>query len=157
MQLDSSLQSRVYFIPLAQYLSEEYKLIALDTRKHGRSGIGVAPDPIDNCKMILPKNDPTRQVYQTITLKKWREMFGKKISTYNTKNLEQYFGKLFNTASHLHKNIQCPLLVVHNKDDILLSRQQVFELTKQVNGARLLNLPFVKHILLQDMLERVTA
>lgn len=78
MQLDSSLQSRVYFIPLAQYLSEEYKLIALDTRKHGRSGIGVAPDPIDNCKMILPKNDPTRQVYQTITLKKWREMFGKK-------------------------------------------------------------------------------
>ena len=107
--------------------------------------------------MILPKNDPTRQVYQTITLKKWREMFGKKISTYNTKNLEQYFGKLFNTASHLHKNIQCPLLVVHNKDDILLSRQQVFELTKQVNGARLLNLPFVKHILLQDMLERVTA
>lgn len=107
--------------------------------------------------MILPKNDPTRQVYQTITLKKWREMFGNKISTYNAKNREQYFGKLFNMASHLQKNIQFPLLVMHSKDDILLSRQQVFELTERVNGARLLHLPFVKHILLQDMLERVTA
>ncbi|MFT8587316.1 hypothetical protein [Acetobacter papayae] len=103
------MKSRLDFIPLAQYLSEEYKLIALDTRKHGRSGIGVALGPIDNFRMILPKNDPTRQVYQTITLKKWREMFGNKISTHNAKNLEQYFGKLFNTASHLQKisNARC--------------------------------------------------
>lgn len=62
-------------------------------------------------------------------------MFGNKISIYNAENLEQYFGKLFNTASHLQKNIQCPLLVVHSNDDILLSRQQVFELTERVNGA----------------------
>ncbi|WP_051542981.1 alpha/beta fold hydrolase [Acetobacter papayae] len=107
--------------------------------------------------MILPKNDPTRQVYQTITFEKWREMFGNKISIYNAENLEQYFGKLFNMASHMQKNIQCPLLVVHSNDDILLSWQQAFEITERVNGARLLHLPFAKYILLQDIPERVTT
>ncbi|MFT8891497.1 MAG: hypothetical protein ABF888_06630 [Acetobacter papayae] len=99
--LDSSLKSRIDFIPVAQYLSEEYTLIALDTCRHGRSGIGVALGPIDNFRMILPKNDPTRQVYQTITLEKWREMFGNKIAAYNDENIETYFGKLFNNKSHI--------------------------------------------------------
>ena len=103
MLIDSSLKSQIDFIPLTQHLAEENKLIAINTRKHGRSGIGVALGPIDNFRMILPKNDPTRQVYQTITLEKWREMFGNKISAYNDENIETYFGKLFNTASHLQK------------------------------------------------------
>lgn len=85
--IDSSLQSRLDFISLAQYLLEDYELITLDTRKHGRSCIGVALGPIDNFRMILPKNDPTQQVYQTITLEKWREMFGNKISIYNAENI----------------------------------------------------------------------
>lgn len=53
------------------------------------------------------------------------------------------------------KNIRCPLLVVHGDDDMLVSRQQAFDLTEQVKGARLLNLPFAKHSLLEDMPESV--
>ncbi|MFT8898400.1 MAG: alpha/beta hydrolase [Acetobacter sp.] len=36
------MQSRLDFIPLAKLLAEDYRLIAIDTRGHGRSGIGTA-------------------------------------------------------------------------------------------------------------------
>ncbi|WP_291365535.1 alpha/beta fold hydrolase [Acetobacter sp. UBA5411] len=116
----------------------------------------------------LPENDPARQIYQTITLEKWHEIFGDQISVYNAENPQPDFGKLFTAAMHMWlgcdadaypgasvKNIQCPLLVVHGGDDMLVSRQQGFELTEQVKSARLLNLPFAKHTLLEDMPERV--
>lgn len=117
---------------------------------------------------VLPENDPARQVYQTITLEKWREIFENQISVYNAEIPEPDFGKLFTAATHMWlgcdedaypgasvKNIQCPLLVVHGDDDMLVLRQQVFELTEQVKGARFLNLPFAKHTLLEDIPERV--
>ncbi|CAI9122337.1 alpha/beta fold hydrolase, partial [Brytella acorum] len=117
---------------------------------------------------VLPENDPARQIYQTITLEKWRAMFGSQISVYNMENPDPDFGKLFTAATQMWlgcdedaypgasvKNIRCPLLVVHGDDDMLVSRQQAFDLTEQVKGARLLNLPFAKHTLLEDMPESV--
>ncbi|MFT8779776.1 alpha/beta fold hydrolase [Acetobacter orientalis] len=213
--LHGGLQSRLDFIPLAKHLSEDYRLIAIDTRGHGRSGIGTAPLTYRQLQddftvllttmglqksgiighsdggtvalrlaasraiqlefvlavgahWVLPENDPARQIYQTITLEKWRAMFGDQISIYNTENPDPDFGKLFTAATQMWlgcdedaypgasvKNIQCPLLVVHGDDDMLVSRQQAFDLTEQVKGARLLNLPFAKHTLLEDMPESV--
>ncbi|MPQ74729.1 alpha/beta fold hydrolase [Acetobacter senegalensis] len=213
--LHGGLQSRLDFIPLAKHLSEDYRLIAIDTRGHGRSGIGTAPLTYRQLQddftvvlttmglqksgiighsdggivalrlaasravqpefviavgahWVLPENDPARQIYQTITLEKWRAMFGSQISVYNMENPDPDFGKLFTAATQMWlgcdedaypgasvKNIRCPLLVVHGDDDMLVSRQQAFDLTEQVNGARLLNLPFAKHTLLEDMPESV--
>ncbi|MCW2264216.1 pimeloyl-ACP methyl ester carboxylesterase [Gluconobacter cerinus] len=209
--LHGGLQSRLAFIPIAKHLAEDYRLIAIDTRGHGRSGIGTAaltyrqlqddfavvltalglqkfgiighsdggivalrlaashavqPEFVIavGAHWMLPEDDTARQIYQTINLEKWREMFGNQIAIYNAENPEPDFGKLFNAATHMWlscdedaypgasvKNIQCPLLVVHGDDDMLVSRQQAFELTEQVSGARLLNLPFAKHTLLEDM------
>lgn len=213
--LHGGLQSRLDFIPIAKHLAEGYRLIAIDTRGHGRSGIGRAPMTYRQLQddftvalttlglqkfgiighsdggivalrlaasravrpefviavgahWVLPENDPARQIYQMINLEKWRVMFGNQISVYNAENPEPDFGKLFTAATHMWlgcdedaypgasvKNIQCPLLVVHGDDDMLVSRQQGFELTEQVKGARLLNLPFAKHTLLEDMPECV--
>lgn len=213
--LHGDLQSRLDFIPLAKHLSEDYRLIAIDTRGHGRSGIGTAPLTYRQLQddftvvlttlglqksgiighsdggivalrlaasravqpefviavgahSVLPENDPARQIYQTITLEKWRAMFGSQISVYNTENPNPDFGKLFTAATQMWlgcdesaypgasvKNMRCPLLVVHGDDDMLVSRQQAFDLTEQVKGARLLNLPFAKHTLLEDMPESV--
>ena len=213
--LHGGLQSRLDFIPLAKYLAEDYRLIAIDTRGHGRSGIGTAPLTYRQLQddftavlnamglqqsgiighsdggivalrlaashavqpefviavgahWVLPENDPARQIYQKINLEKWRGMFGNQISVYNAENPEPDFEKLFKAATHMWlgcdedaypgasvKNIRCPLLVVHGDDDMLVSRQQAFELAEQVKGARLLNLPFAKHTLLEDMPERV--
>lgn len=213
--LHGGLQNRLDFIPLAKHLSEDYRLIAIDTRGHGRSGIGTAPLTYRQLQddftvllttmglqksgiighsdggivalrlaasraiqpefviavgahWVLPENDPTRQIYQTITLEKWRAMFGNQISIYNAENPDPDFGKLFTAATQMWlgcdedaypgasvKNIECPLLVVHGDDDMLVSRQQAFDLTEQVKGARLLNLPFAKHTLLEDMPESV--
>lgn len=41
--LHGGLLSRLDFIPIAKLLAEDYRLIAMDTRGHGRSGIGTAP------------------------------------------------------------------------------------------------------------------
>ncbi|MFT8417296.1 MAG: alpha/beta hydrolase [Acetobacter sp.] len=211
--LHGGLQSRLDFIPLAKLLAKDYKLIAIDTRGHGRSGIGTATmtyrqlqndfamvlaalglqeagiighsdggiaalrlaasDTVQpafviavGAHWILPENDPARQIYQTITLEKWREMFGEQITIYNAENPEPDFGKLFKAATQMWlgcdddaypgvsvKDILCPLLVVHGDDDILVSRQQAFELARQVKGSRLLNLPFARHTLLEDIPE----
>ncbi|WP_252348856.1 alpha/beta fold hydrolase [Gluconobacter sp. P5E10] len=118
---------------------------------------------------VLPENDTAGQIYQTINLAKWRETSGNQIAIYNAENLAPDFGKLFKAATHMWlgcdedaysgasvRNIQCPLLVVHGDDDMLMSRQQAFELAEQASGARLLNLPFAKHTLLEDMPERVS-
>ncbi|WP_242010862.1 alpha/beta fold hydrolase [Acetobacter musti] len=192
--LHGGLQSRLDFIPLAKHLAEDYRLIAIDTRGHGRSGIGTAPLTYRQLQddftvvltmlglqksgiighsdggivalrlaashavqpefiiavgahWVLPENDPARQIYQTITLEKWRALFGNQISRYNTENPDPDFGKLFRAATHMWlgcdedaypgasvKNIRCPLLVVHGDDDILVSRQQAFELTEAATG-----------------------
>ena len=50
---------------------------------------------------VLPKKDPTRQIYQTINIKKWRGMFGNQISVYNTENPAPDFEKLFKAATHI--------------------------------------------------------
>ena len=58
-------------------------------------------------------------------------------------------------------SIAAPLLVVHGDDDILVSREHAFELAERVEGARLLNLPFASHSVLEespmDVLPPLTA
>lgn len=53
------------------------------------------------------------------------------------------------------QSITCPLLVVRGDEDFLVSRRQAFDLAEQVEGARLLNLPFASHTVLQDSPEDV--
>lgn len=53
------------------------------------------------------------------------------------------------------RSIASPLLVVRGDEDFLFSRRQAFELVEQVEGARLLNLPFASHTVLKDSPEDV--
>lgn len=95
-------------------------------------------------------------------------MFGEQIEADNADNPELDCGKLFKVATHMWlgcgedayagacvTTIQCPLLVVHGGDDMLVSWQQALELTERVKVAGILNLSFAKHTLLKDMPEYV--
>lgn len=87
-------------------------------------------------------------------------MFGNQIPIYNVENSQSDFEKLFKSATSMWlgcdentypsasvKNTQCPLLVVNGDNDMLVSRQQAFDLTEQVKDARLLHLLFATHTL----------
>ena len=55
------------------------------------------------------------------------------------------------------KRIRCPLLAVRGDEDHLVSRASVFELVEQVQGAKLLNIPFAGHEAHKDQAEAVMA
>lgn len=208
--LHGGLGSRTDFIALAGHLAPQYRLIALDSRGHGRSALGSAPLSYlqleqDIAAVLtelglreagiighsdggtvalrlaasgavrprfvvavaahrdLPADDPTRALYEAITLEEWREMFAEQIARYEAENPAPDFAKLFAATRAMWlgnddtaypgdrvRAITSPLLVIHGDDDFLVSRRQAFELTEHVQGARLLNLPFATHSVLED-------
>lgn len=208
--LHGGLGSRADFEPLARYLVSDYRLIAIDSRGHGRSALGdaaltyrqladdvagivdrlglteagiighsdggivalrVAASHLARPRFVvtvgahwsLPDKNPTREIYRSVTAQEWREMFGAKIQTYEDENPDPDFARLFEAtrAMWLGKGndaypnetvraIAAPLLVVNGDDDILVSREHAFELAERVEGARLLNLPFASHTVLED-------
>ncbi|MEC5318389.1 alpha/beta hydrolase [Brenneria populi subsp. brevivirga] len=213
--LHGGLGSRNDFLPLAKYLAADYRLIAIDSRGHGRSELGDAPLTYHRLEQDvsavltalgltgagiighsdggivalrlaasgsvkprfvvavgahwqLPADDPTRGIYQGVTENEWREMFPQQIRQYEAENPKPDFAALFaaTTAMWLGnddnaypgasvRSIACPLLVVRGDDDFLVSRSQAFDLAEQVAGARLLNLPFASHTLLEESPEAV--
>lgn len=208
--LHGGLGSRNDFLPLARHLSQYCRLIAIDSRGHGRSEPGTAPltyhqleqdiaTVLDELGMReagiighsdggivalrlaasgasaprfivavgahgdLPSNDPTRELYQGITADEWREMFAEAVQAYEAENPAPDFDRLFEATKAMWlglgetaypgeavRSISCPLLVVRGDDDFLVSRQHALELAEQVEGARLLNLPFASHTVLED-------
>ncbi|MBZ7467751.1 MAG: alpha/beta hydrolase [Klebsiella michiganensis] len=209
--LHGGLGSRNDFLPLAKYLAADYRLIAIDSRGHGRSPLGnvshltyhqleqdfaailvelglsdagiighsdggivalrlAATGAIRSRFIVvvgahwqMPANDPTREIYQTITMEAWREMCPEQVDRYEAENPSADFVRLFNAIKAMWlgndgkaypgasvQSIACPLLVVHGDEDFLVSRRQAFELVQQVKGARLLNLPFASHTVLED-------
>lgn len=213
--LHGGLGSRNDFLPLAKHLAVDFRLIAIDTRGHGRSTLGSAPLTyhqleqdaaailaelgLKNTGIIghsdggivalrlaasgaiqprfvvavgahwqMPADDPTRKIYQGITVDEWRGMFAQQVQTYEAENPGPDFAKLFDATKAMWLSnddkaypgasvrlIASPLLVVHGDEDFLVSRCQAFELTEQVEGARLLNLPFASHTVLEDSPEDV--
>ncbi len=208
--LHGGLGSRTDFEPLAAHLASDYRMIAIDSRGHGRSAIGqniltyrqlaedvaavldqlglskagiighsdggivalrLAASGLAQPRFViavgahwqLPDNDPTRGIYESITVEEWREMFAQQVERYETENPDPNFSALFEAtrAMWLGKDesaypgetvsaITAPLLVVHGDEDFLVSRTQAFELAERVEGARLLNLPFASHTVLED-------
>lgn len=213
--LHGGLGSRNDFLPLAKHLASDYRLIAIDSRGHGRSALGNAPLTYHRLEqdvssvlttlgltgagiighsdggivalrlaasgIIRPRfvvavgahwqlraDDPTRGIYQGVTESQWREMFPEQVRQYEAENPSPDFAALFAATTSMWlgnddnaypgasvKSIACPLLVVHGDEDFLVSRRQAFELAEQVEGARLLNLPFASHTLLEDSPESV--
>ncbi|MFD1332232.1 alpha/beta fold hydrolase [Methylopila musalis] len=111
----------------------------------------------------LPADDPTRALYRSVTAAGWREMFPAEVARYEAENPAPDFERLFEAVRAMWlgtgpdaypdqsvRRIAAPLLVVHGDEDILVSRAQAFELAEGVAGARLLNLPFASHTVLQD-------
>lgn len=208
--LHGGLGSRADFVPLARHLAADHRLIAIDSRGHGRSTIGrsamsyrrladdiasvlgrlgladagiighsdggivalrLAASDLVHPRFIvavgthwqLPDDDPTREVYQQITPEEWREMFGPQVARYETENPDPDFTRLFAATRAMWlgqgadaypgesvRLIAAPLLIVNGDEDMLVSRTQAFELAGHVEGARLLNLPFASHTVLQD-------
>ncbi len=208
--LHGGLGSRADFEPLARHLVSDYRLIAIDSRGHGRSALGDATltyrQLADDIAVVLdqlelneagiighsdggivamrlaasnlaqprfvvavgahwqlPDDDPTREIYRGVTAQEWREMFGQKIKRYEGENPDPDFERLFEATKAMWlgkgndaypndtvRTIATPLLVVNGDDDILVSREHAFELAEQVEGARLLNLPFASHTVLED-------
>lgn len=111
----------------------------------------------------LPDDDPTRAIFQEVSAAEWREMFGPQVARYEAENPDPDFSRLFDATKAMWlgtgpdaypgeaiRDIDVPLLVVHGDDDFLVSRAQSFELAERVKGARLLNLPFASHTVLED-------
>ncbi|MCL4065810.1 alpha/beta hydrolase [Pseudomonas sp. GX19020] len=213
--LHGGLGCRNDFLPLAKHLAAEFRLLAIDSRGHGRSPLGKGPLSyhrleqdtagvlaelgLANAGIIghsdggivalrlaasgivqprflvtvgahwhLSADDPTRETYQGITVDEWRGMFAEQVEAYEAENTEPNFGRLFDATKSMWlgsdehaypgasvRSIKTPLLVVHGDEDFLVSRAQAFELAEQVEGARLLNLPFASHTLLEDSPEDV--
>ncbi|QFS39047.1 alpha/beta fold hydrolase [Burkholderia cepacia] len=213
--LHGGLGSRNDFLPLAKHLAVDYRLVAIDSRGHGRSALGDVPLTYhrleqDTAAVVtklgltdagiighsdggivalrvaasgalrprfviavgahwqLPADDPARDIYQSITVDEWRGMFPEQVRHYEAENPAPDFAMLFGATAAMWlgnddkaypgaavRSIGCPLLVVHGDEDFLVSRRQAFELVEQVEGARLLNLPFASHTVLQDSPEDV--
>ncbi|MDH4992336.1 alpha/beta hydrolase [Aquamicrobium lusatiense] len=213
--LHGGLGSRHDFLPLAGHLAADHRLIAIDTRGHGRSTLGSAPLTyhqleqdaaavlaelgLTNAAIIghsdggivalrlaaseavhprfvvavgahwqMPSDDPTREIYQSITVDEWRGMFAEQVRSYEAENPAPDFATLFDATAAMWlgsddkaypgrsvRSITSPLLVIRGDDDFLVSRRQGFDLVEQVEGARLLNLPFAAHTVLKDSPEDV--
>lgn len=213
--LHGGLGSRNDFLPLARHLAADYRLVAIDSRGHGRSALGTMPltyaqlerdvgmvlsaleltaatiighsdgaivalrlassgrFPLGGIIAVgahgeLPSDDPTREIYEGVTEEKWRGMFAEQVARYEGENPAPDFGRLFEATRAMWLGsgenaypgaavgrIRCPLLVVHGDDDFLVSRRHAFQLAEQVEGARLLNLPFASHTVLEDDPEAV--
>lgn len=213
--LHGGLGSRNDFLPLAKHLAADYRLVAIDSRAHGRSAMGGAPlsyhqleqdaaavlaelgltdagiighsdggivalrlaaSGIVRPRFVvavgahwqMPADEPTREIYQGITMDEWRGMFSEQVQNYETENPAPDFARLFDATKAMWlgnddeaypgtsvRSITSPLLVVRGDEDFLVSRRQAFELVEQVEGARLLNLPFASHTVLEDSPEDV--
>ena len=208
--LHGGLGSRADFEPLARYLVSDYRLIAIDSRGHGRSTLGDATmtyrQLTDDIATILeqlglneagiighsdggivalrlaashrarprfvvavgahwqlPDDNPTREIYRNVSIQEWQDMFGEKIKRYENENSAPDFMRLFEATKAMWlgkghdaypddtvRTIATPLLVVNGDDDLIVSREHAFELAQRVEGARLLNLPFASHTVLED-------
>lgn len=208
--LHGGLGSRTDFEPLAGRLAADYRLIAVDSRGHGRSTLGDAAmsyrQLTDDIAAVLnqlglseagiighsdggivalrlaasglvrpgfvvavaahwqlPDDDPTREIYRGVTLEDWRGMFGQQVERYEAENPDPDFSRLFEATKAMWLGsgtdaypgetvsaISAPLLVIHGDEDFLVSRGQAFDLAERVEGARLLNLPFASHTVLED-------
>lgn len=208
--LHGGLGSRTDFVPLARHLAQEYRLIAIDSRGHGKSAPGhatmtyrqladdvaavlaelglreaglighsdggivalrLAASGVVQPRFVvavaahwqLPDDEPTRDIYQGVTADEWRGMFAEQVERYEAENPAPDFARLFEAAKamwlgrdadaypgEMVRAITAPLLVVHGDEDFLVSRRQAFELAERVEGARLLNLPFASHTVLED-------
>ncbi|MFN4099268.1 MAG: alpha/beta fold hydrolase [Pararhodobacter sp.] len=208
--LHGGLGSRDDFAALAQLLAADYRLIAIDSRGHGRSTLGqaamtylqLAADVAGVLAQLgltgagiighsdggivalrlaaggllqprflvtvaahwhLPGDDPARGIYQGVTVDDWRGMFGPQVDRYEAENPAPDFPRLFEATRAMWlgtgpeaypggmvSDIKAPLLVIHGDEDFLVSRTQAFELAERVEGARLLNLPYASHTVLED-------
>lgn len=213
--LHGGLGSRDDFLPLARLLAEDHRLIAIDSRGHGRSGLGLSQmsyrqltdDMIDVLTQLdmtdagiighsdggivalrlaasgavqpgfvvavgahwhLPEDDPLRELFGKMTAEKWRTRFPEQVRKYQSESPAADFPRLFEAVTAMWldtgedaypglavRTIRSPLLVVRGDDDVLVARAQAFELAEQVEGARLLNLPFATHSVLEDAPEDV--
>ncbi|MBU4528434.1 MAG: alpha/beta hydrolase [Hoeflea sp.] len=208
--LHGGMGSRMDFVPLANHLANDYRLIAIDSRGHGRSTLGhanmsyrqltedtaavldqlglseagiighsdggivalrLAASGLVRPRFVvavavhwqLPDDDPTREIYQGVSVEEWREMFGQQVERYEAENPEPDLPRLFAATKAMWLGrgadaypgetvgaISSPLLVIHGDEDFLVSRKQAFELVERIEGARLLNLPFASHTVLED-------
>ena len=213
--LHGGLGSRNDFLPLAKLLAADFRLVAIDSRGHGRSTLGslsltyhqleqdaaavlsqlglgdagiighsdggivalrlAASGTIEPRFVVavgahwnMAADDPTREIYHGITVDDWRDMFSEQVKNYEAENPAPDFARLFNATKAMWlgngdnaypgasvQSIVSPLLVVRGDEDFLVSRSQAFELVEQVKGARLLNLPFATHTVLENSPEDV--
>ncbi len=213
--LHGGLGSRDDFGPLARLLAADHRLIAIDSRGHGRSGLGMSHMTyrqltedvtevltqldLEDAGIIghsdggivalrlaasglmqprfvvavgahwhLPTDDPLREVFQAMTVEKWRSRFPEQVRQYHAESPAPDFPRLFETVISMWlssgedaypgstiRAITSPLLVIRGDEDAVVSRDQAVGLAEQVEGARLLNLPYADHFLLEEIPEEI--
>ncbi len=118
----------------------------------------------------LDATDPTRDIYQELSAGQWRDMFPADVERYERDNPAPDFDRLFTDVQAMWlgfgdraypgervRQIQCPLLVVHGEDDVVVSRRHSFELAEMVAGARLLSLPYASHAAHEEQADDIAA
>ena len=198
-------------------LKQRFRLIAIDSRGHGKSTLGTAAlsyerlaldaaavlkhlgvercsvvgfsdggitalrmaAKADSCvdklvvigtDMMLKPDDPVRKLLGSVTAESWTKKFPETVALYQDLNPQPDFGGLIEAIVPMWlddsgsgypgesvKRIRCPLLAVRGDEDHLVSRASVVELVEQVQGAKLLNIPFAGHEAHKDQAEAVMA
>jgi pimeloyl-ACP methyl ester carboxylesterase len=108
-------------------------------------------------KMLKP-DDPVRKLLAGVTAESWTKKFPETVALYQALNPEPDFKALVDAVVPMWlddspsgypgdcvRQISCPLLAIRGDEDPLVSRASVFELVEQVQGAKLLNIPFEAH------------
>jgi pimeloyl-ACP methyl ester carboxylesterase len=120
-------------------------------------------------KMLKP-DDPVRKLLAGVTAESWTKKFPETVALYQALNPEPDFKALVDAVVPMWlddspsgypgdcvRQISCPLLAIRGDEDPLVSRASVFELVEQVQGAKLLNIPFAGHEAHKDQAGAVMA
>ncbi|MDH5859285.1 alpha/beta fold hydrolase [Lampropedia aestuarii] len=116
----------------------------------------------------LSVDDPTREMYASITATDWRDMFPEEVDRYLALNPEPNFERLLAMVRLLWlddseegypgetvRSISASLLVVRGDEDQLVSRANAVELADRVAAAKLLNMPFADHSVQESQPDRL--
>lgn len=121
-------------------------------------------------RWALKANDPARNICAEVTPEMWRNMFPDQYEKYQQLNPAPDFVKIINalvtmwldTSIKGHPcetvgQIKAPLLVIRGDEDILVSRENAFELANRVDKAILYNVPFAGHVTHVDRPEWIAS
>ncbi len=115
-----------------------------------------------------PRPDIMRNIYDLLTVEKWRARFPEMVRKYEQLNPAADFDRLFSALVTMWRNltpgnypgamagrVRCPALIIGGDEDHLVPREETVALAGAIVGARLGIIPFGSHVPHWDHPDRV--